>query len=172
MSIFLDLKKAFDHDILLLKTSALGICGKTNCWFKAYLKNRKQFCYVEGEKSPASKIDYYIRQWSCFGSLLFIIYINDFEHCLQGATPNMCADDPNITFSSSDSASLQRNIDIEIANVAEWMSQNKFSLNANKSEIMVKSHSRHHNSLNELMEIKFNQEIIGKVTKTKDVVLV
>ena len=32
---------------------------------------------------------------------------------------------------------------------------------------MVISHSRHHNSLNELMEIKVNQEIIGRVTKTK-----
>ena len=32
---------------------------------------------------------------------------------------------------------------------------------------MVISHSRHHNILNELKEIKVNQEIIGRVTKTK-----
>ena len=101
------------------------------------------------------------------GPLLFIIYINDFERCLHGATPNMYADDASITCSSSDSAFLQRNIDIEMANVAEWMRQNRLSLNANKCEFMVISRSRHHNILNELKEIKVNQEIIGRVTKTK-----
>ena len=58
VSIFLDLKKAFDtvdHDILLLMLSAFGICGETYCWFKTYLKNRKQFCYVEGQKSSTTK---------------------------------------------------------------------------------------------------------------------
>ena len=78
----------------------------------------------------------------------------------------MYADDTNISCSSSDSVSIQRNIDIEVANVAEWIRQNRLSLNANKSEFMVISHPRHHNSLNELKEIRVNQEIIGRVTKT------
>ena len=65
----------------------------------------------------------------------------------------MHADDANITCSSSDSVSLQKNKDIEMANVAGWMRQNRLSLNANKSEFMVISHSRHHKSLNELKEI-------------------
>ena len=114
------------------------------------VKNRKQFCYVEGQKSPANEIGYGIPQGSCLGPLLFIIYTNDFERCLQGATPNMYADDTSITCFSSDSASLQRNIDIEMTNVAEWMRQNRLSLNANESEVMGVSHSRHHNNLNEL----------------------
>ena len=93
---FLDLKKAFDtvdHDILLSKLSAFGICGETHCWFKTYLKNRKQFCNVEGQKSSTNRIDGGIPQGSCLGPLLFIIYMNDFERCLQGAVPNMYADD-------------------------------------------------------------------------------
>ena len=99
--------------------------------------------------------------------MLFIIYLNDIERYLQGATPNMYADDTSINCSSSDCASQQRNIDIEMANVAEWMRQNRLRLNANRGVFMVISHSRHCNSLNELEEIKVNQEIIGRVTETK-----
>ena len=95
------------------------------------------------------------------------MYMNDFERCLQGAVPNMYADDTSITCSSTDSASLHRNIEIEMANVAEWMRQNRLSLNANKSKFMVIRHSRQHNNLDELNEIEVNQEKIGRVTKTK-----
>ena len=170
VSIFLDLKKAFDtvdHDILLSKFSAFGICGKTHCWFKTYLENRKQFCYVEGQESSTNRIVCGIPQGSCLGPLLFIIYMNDFERCLQGAVPNLYADDTSITCSSTDSASLQRNIEIEMANVAEWMRQNRLSLNANKSEFMVIRHSRQHNNLEKRNEIEVSQEKIGRVTKTK-----
>ena len=101
------------------------------------------------------------------GPLLFIIYMNDFEHCLQGTVLIMYADDTSITCSSTDSPSLQSNIEIEMANVAEWMRQNRLSLNANKIEFMVIRHSRQHNNLDEVYEIEVNQEKIGGFTKTK-----
>ena len=101
------------------------------------------------------------------GALLLITYISDFESYLQGVTPLMYPDDTSKTCSSTYSASLQRNINMEMANVVEWMSQNKLSLFANESEFKVIRHSRHHNSLNELKEIKVNQEKIGRATKTK-----
>ena len=79
----------------------------------------------------------------------------------------MHADDTNITCSSTDSASLQRNIEIEMANVAEWMRQGRVSLRANKSEFMVIRHSTQHSNLDELNKIEVNQEKIGRDTKTK-----
>ena len=171
MSIFLDLKKAFDtvdHDILLSKLSAFGNCGKTHCLLKAYLQNRKQFCHAEGQKSSMNKIDCGIPQGSCLGPLIFIIYMNNFERCLQGAVSNMHADDTSITCSSIYSASLHRNIEIEMVNVAERMRHNRLSLNANKSEFMVIRHSRQHNNLDEVNEIEVKQEEkIDRVTKTK-----
>ena len=45
------------------------------------------------------------------------------------------------------------------------MRQNRFSLNANKRELMVIRHSRQHNNLDELNEIEVNHEKIGRVTK-------
>ena len=79
----------------------------------------------------------------------------------------MYADDTTITCFSTDSASLQRSIDTEMANFAEWMRQNWLSLNRNKSEFMIIRHLRQHNSLNELNEIEVNHKKIVRVTKTK-----
>ena len=159
MSVFLDLKKAFDtvdHDILLSKLSALGVTGKEHCWFTSYLQNREQFCCIDGQKSSTSSIECGIHQGSCLRPLLFIIYVNDFERCLRVATPNMYADNTSITCSSTDSDTLLRNMNNEMANVAEWMRLNKLSLNADKSEFMVIGHSRQQNNLKELREIEVN----------------
>ena len=153
-----------------MKLSAFGICGKTHYWFKIYLKNRKQFCYDEGQESPTNRIVCGIPQGSCLGPLLFNIYMTDFECfecCLHVTVPNLHADDTSITCSSPDSASLLRNIEIEMANVADWMRQNRLSLNANKSEFMVIRHSRQHNNLEERTEIEVSQEKISRITKTK-----
>ena len=70
----------------------------------------------------------------------------------------MYADDTSVTGSSTDSATLQRNIDFEMANV-EWMRQNRLSLNANKSEFIVIRQSRQPNSLNELNKIEVNRKV-------------
>ena len=170
VSVFLDLKKAFDtvdHDILLSKLSALGVIETTHCWFTSYLRNREQFCRVDGQNSSTKSVNCGIPQGSCLGPLLFIIYVNDFERCLQGASPNMYADDTSITCSSADSDSLLRNINDEMTNIAEWMRLNKLSLNADKSEFMVIGHSRQHNVLNELREIEVDHKKINRVTNTK-----
>ena len=54
ISIFLDLKRAFDtvdHHILLNKLYAYGICGKVLEWFYSYLFNRSQFAIYDGMQS-------------------------------------------------------------------------------------------------------------------------
>ena len=47
LTIFLDLKKAFDtvdHKTLLEKLSRYGMRDTTGNWFQSYLDHRKQFC--------------------------------------------------------------------------------------------------------------------------------
>jgi hypothetical protein len=55
-AVFLDLKKAYDtvaFDILLAKLKHYGLPVE---WFRAYLKQRQQFTFIEGEKSSLLEI--------------------------------------------------------------------------------------------------------------------
>ena len=59
LTVFLDLKKAFDtvdHSVLMKKLCAYGVRGKPGDWFESYLTNRKQFCSLNGLRSKARKV--------------------------------------------------------------------------------------------------------------------
>ena len=68
LSIFLDLKKAFDtvdHKTLLLKLRKYGITSTSYSWFTSYLTNREQFCHCYFEVCYSTGF--------VFGSLAFLI---------------------------------------------------------------------------------------------------
>ena len=97
--VFIDLKKAFDtvnHDILCEKLQLYGVQPREMSWFRSYLSNRKQFCRVNGVSSDIEDIEVGVPQGSCLGPLLFLIYINDLPHAVQGSTVSMYADDTSL----------------------------------------------------------------------------
>ncbi len=172
LSVFLDLKKAFDtvdHKILLSKLQAYGAEGISHNWFTSYLTNREQFCYFDGSSSRKSNIKCGIPQGSCLGPLLFILYINDFENCLENMIPNMYADDTSVNIASENLNELLTDLRSELENVSTWMRINKLSLNANKSEYMVIGHKRHLNRVvgDAIPDLVLNNEVIKRVDKTK-----
>ena len=68
MTIFLDLKKAFDtmdHKILLEKLSSYGVQGNAIDWFRSYITQRKQFCGINGECSKPLGVTCGIPRGSC-----------------------------------------------------------------------------------------------------------
>ena len=108
--IFLDLKKAFDtvdHAILFKKLSDYWVQGHTAFWFKSYLKDRQQFCVVNGLSSVKIRIVCGVPQGSLLGPVLFLIHINDLPNCLDHSIGRSFADDSNLTFSAVDLSILQ-----------------------------------------------------------------
>ena len=84
--VFVDLKKAFDtadHDILIDKLDHYGVRGVAKDWFISYLKGRRQFVVIENETSSTQEILTGVPQGSILGPLLFLIYINDLNTCIQ-----------------------------------------------------------------------------------------
>ena len=150
LAIFLDLKKAFDtvdHRILIKKLGAYGIRGISGGWLTSFLTSRKQFCSVNGQKSEARLVTCGIPQGSCLGPLLFIIYLNDFEKCLDFSRASMYADDTHVTLTSSNTDGLLTNAHKELRNISEWMRINKLSANPKKTEYMIIGHPRRTNKV-------------------------
>ena len=86
IAMYLDLSKAFDtidHNILhniLHKLNYYGIENNNLSLFKSYLQNRQQYVELQNQySSQYIPINIGIPQGSILGSLLFIIYINDFH---------------------------------------------------------------------------------------------
>jgi len=82
--IFLHLKRAFDtsnHSILLSKLKAYGVRSNSSNWFKSYLDNRTQKCFVNGSLSNSQPLTCGSPQGTILGPLLFTLYIND--HSIQ-----------------------------------------------------------------------------------------
>ena len=73
-----------------------------------------------------------IPQGSCLGSLLFIVYLNDFESCLEFSKSNVYADDTHTTIASNDIAELIRMTKKELLNISDGLRVNKLSANPKK----------------------------------------
>ena len=105
ISVFLDLRKAFDTEdqgILLSKLTKYGVVGTPLLWFTSYLTYRKHCQQVNGHKSSLTAVHCGIPQGSCLGPFLFISDVNDFEQCLNKCTSDMYADETSVTCSAED----------------------------------------------------------------------
>ena len=113
ISVFLDLKKAFDtlvHSILLDKLEAHGVRGTPNKWFESFLSNKMQFVEVNGQTSDWANITTGVTRGSVSGRLLFLVYINDIAKAVHFSQVYLFADDTNIQSVCWSSASFQNDL--------------------------------------------------------------
>lgn len=171
ISIFIDLKKAFDTcdlEILLKKMDFYGFRGISQKWFCSYLKGRFQYVEINGVKSSLKGITHGVPQGSVLGPILFLIYINDLPNSLN-LFSSLFADDTIFTNSSNDLSILQNCTNDQLNKAEIWFQTNKLSLNVSKTKYMVFS-STNMNRLTEDFKIYIGGrevERIGSNCETK-----
>ena len=135
VSIFLDLSKGFDcvnHQILLKKLHHYGIRGVALKFFESYLKERKQYTFVNGVSSNLLTVLCGVPQGSVLGPLLFLLYTNDLANSTNFSV-NLFADDTCLSLSNKNLQELNRRCNIEANLVENWFRANKLTTNSKKA---------------------------------------
>ena len=140
-SVYLDLSKAvdtLDHNILLQKLDRYGIRRVAREWIEDYLWNRSLVakittCLNKITKSEAFNITCGAAQGSCFGPLLFIIFVNDIHLLPLYSKVILFADDTTI-FNSHKTKHYMIDTDLQL--LQSWFNANKLSLNIEKTVAM------------------------------------
>ena len=131
-----------------------GVSGIEIEWSRSYLRDRRQYCSINGQKSEIRDVRCGIPQGLCLGPLLFIVFLNDFEGFLDYSKANMYADDTHTTVAASDREDLISVTKEEPSNISHWLRVNKLIPNSSKTEYTVIGHSRKLNELGTLPSLE------------------
>ena len=126
-----------NHNIILKKLTHYGIRGVANKWFQSFLEDRKQFTSVQGSKSAEKPIKYGVPQGSVLGPLLFILFINDLHKAVEFSSVHHFADYTNPLFIEKPLKKINKHINRKLKLTVDWIRENKLSLNASKTEIVL-----------------------------------
>ena len=141
LSIFIDLRKAFDtvnHAIILEKLRPIGIQGTLLLWFESYLNKRSQYTEIGNDAvSTKKEVSTGVPQGSLLGVLLFQLIINDMKNCLKHTTAIIYADDTTLFVIGKNVRFLEKKLQTDLNSVSMWLKANYLCLNETKTKIIL-----------------------------------
>ena len=170
--VYLDISKAFDtvnHDILLAKLEFYGIRKNELMWFQSYLRDRKQYVEIEGEKSDEYITNIAVPQGGTLSAMLFIIFTNDITVTTNNLKFSIFADDTSLIV-SIDRDTYNTALKSELNKVIEWFNANQLLLNVSKTEYTHfgpnhnKIYEKFENNITELHQVAPMYSIIDYYT--------
>ena len=120
-------EKAFDtigHSILLEKLVRYGLGAELN-WFTDYLFNRSQQVEIDGANSQTNCLTSGVPQGSILGPLMFIIFFNDLNDCLQYCDIFQYADDTVILFAAQHIDEIEFAINDDLKRIGSYCQVNE-----------------------------------------------
>ena len=140
-ALLLDLSAAFDvvdHPILLQKLQAYNFSDDAVSWFASYLSSRVQVVQVESSQSDPELLgDFGVPQGSILGSLIFLIFNNDFPASSVEGTSVLFADDDTDTASAKDPKELEKIIQREADRSTDWVEDNLMACAGDKTKLLI-----------------------------------
>ena len=86
----------------------------------------------------------------------FLIYINDLHKAIKYSKVRHFADDTNLLINNNSPKQLQKQLNMDLRNLCNWLKANKISLNASKTELLIFRHP------NKKINYEFKLKIDGK----------
>lgn len=78
-----------------------------------------------------------VLQGSVLGPLLFLLYVNDIQHCSRKLKFFLFAGDANVLYSHENLKSLELIVNAELNNIFNWLNSNKLALNIKKTNFVI-----------------------------------
>jgi len=173
---FADFSKAFDtvdYCIVIRKLHAIGLSKAALLWFLSYLTNRQQFVQVNDKQSSLANVQFGVPQGSILGPVLFNLYANDMQDCLQdGCSCFQYADDTTVLHHAT-----PKNFDVcvdkmkkTLSSIESWAADSNLLLNETKTKQMIittKQMSKVHNLDGYTPPLTLKDKTVDRVEKFK-----
>jgi hypothetical protein len=159
VDVYTDLHKAIDkvdHGLLLAKLHKLGLRHPVLLWFYSYLSERSQVVKIGNSIPNIINVTLGVPQGGHLSPLLFLLFINDLNNCLNTYNFLLFVDNMQLYMSirsDEDTISLQHNLD----KFSLWCSLNGMFLNTSKCVHISFNRSKSHiNSIYHINGVPLN----------------